>query len=183
MNYLPSIALLGVTYVTVFLTSWLTGIHGLLGVRIDLLPALMVYCGLTTGWAPLSLVAILGGLWFDSLSANPLGVSVLPLFLIGFVIERNKDLILRDEPYAQFFLGAAASGLAPVWTFLLLVGAGFKPLFGWGSLWQWLWMGLIGGACAPLFFWLFDRINAAFTYQRVAETSFRPDREIKRGRA
>ena len=182
MNYLPSIALLAVTYLTVFLTSWLIGMHGLLGVQIDLLPALIVYCGLTTGWVPLSLVATLGGLWFDSLSANPLGISILPLFLIGFIIERNKELILREERYAQFFLGAAASGVAPVWTLLLLAGTGFKPLFGWGSLWQWLFMGLIGGAFTPLLFWLFDRINAAFTYPRLAQSSFRPDREIKRGR-
>jgi len=29
------------------------------------------------------LASVFGGLWLDSLSANPLGVSVLPLFVIG----------------------------------------------------------------------------------------------------
>ena len=43
----------------------------------------------------------LGGLWFDSLSANPLGVSVLPLFLVGLAIHLNRELILRDQAFAQ----------------------------------------------------------------------------------
>jgi hypothetical protein len=29
---------------------------------------------------------------------------------------------------------------------------------------------------------LFDRLHGAFEYQPVTESSFRPDREIKRGR-
>jgi hypothetical protein len=33
-----------------------------------------------------ALLAVLGGMWFDTLSANPLGVSILPLAVIGFPI-------------------------------------------------------------------------------------------------
>ena len=51
---------------------------------------------------------------FDSLSANPLGVSVLPLFLVGFLIYRQRELILRDQPFAQFVLGLGASAAVPV---------------------------------------------------------------------
>jgi cell shape-determining protein MreD len=182
MNYLNSIALVVVTYLTIFVTSYLSGLRDLLRVQIDLLPALMVYCGLSTGWITISVVAVLSGLWFDTLSANPLGVTILPLFLVAFAVQRNRELILREEKYAQFFLGLGASAAAPVLTLLLLWGAGYKPLFGWWSLWQWLVMGVAGGVFTPLFFWLFDRINRAFSYQRLTETSFRPDRQIKRGR-
>ena len=49
-----------------------------------------------------------GGLWFDSLSANPLGITILPLLAIGFVIQLRRDLILRDQSFAQFVIGVAA---------------------------------------------------------------------------
>ena len=46
----------------------------------------MVYAGLSTGITTVALLALCGGLWFDSLSANPLGVTMLPLFVIGLAI-------------------------------------------------------------------------------------------------
>jgi len=55
-------------------------------------------------------------------------------------------------------------------------------LLGWCSLWQWLVMVLGGAAFTPVCFYLFDRFNRAFSYQAQPETSFRPDREIKRDR-
>ena len=76
----------------------------------------------------------------------------------------------------------AASAVAPLLTLLSLWGGGYKPVIDWGSLWQWLVLAVGGGVLTPVFFWLFDRLNAAFAYSRPAETTFRPDREIKRGR-
>src|SRR5213083_3073008 len=63
-----------------------------------------------------------------------------------------------------------------------LLGLGAEPLLGWGSLWQWLVMALGGAVATPLCFRVFDRFQRAFTYQKRPETSFRPDREIKRDR-
>jgi len=60
------------------------GVRHLLGAQIDLLPPLMVYAGLCTGLTTVTLLALCGGLWFDSLSANPLGVTVFPLFAIAW---------------------------------------------------------------------------------------------------
>jgi rod shape-determining protein MreD len=182
MNYLNFSALMAVTYLTVFLTSWPSGLWSLLGAQIDLLPALIVYCGLNLGWGAMSSVAVLGGLWFDSLSANPLGISILPLFLVGTLVLQNHDLILRDERYAQFLLGAVASVLAPILTLLLLLSIGYKPIFGWGSIWHWTLMGLVGGAVTPFYFLLFRKMERVFAYGRLPESSFRRDREIKRGR-
>ncbi len=42
--------------------------------------------------------AVAGGLWFDSLSANPLGVSVLPLFAVGLCVHLAREFVLRDQP-------------------------------------------------------------------------------------
>ena len=61
----------------------------------------MIYTGLSTGLPSITLLAICGGLWLDSLSANPLGVTVLPLFIVGLVVQRYRGLILRDQRFAQ----------------------------------------------------------------------------------
>lgn len=150
--------------------------------RVDLLPALMVYAALTTGWPVMALVALVGGLGFDALSANPLGASVLPLLAVGAAIHARREVILRDQPFAQFVLGCVAGALTPLLAVGLLLTMGCAPLVGWASLWQWGVMTLAAGAATPVTFFVFDWCERAFVGRRVSETSFRPDREIRRGR-
>lgn len=178
-----TIAVLVVTFLVVYLEAAWNLPRRLLGCQIDLLPALVVYTALFLDAASLALVAALGGLWFDSFSANPLGASVLPLFAVGFAIQIGRELILRDLRYAQFFLGLAASALAPLFTLITIKAGDATPLLGWGSLWHWLVMTVSGGVATPLLVALFGWLQRTFRYQRAVETSFRPDREIKRGRA
>ena len=180
MNLFNSILVLAAAYLAVFGEAAFSLPRHWLGAQVDLLPALMVYAALNTDLATVSLLAVLGGLWFDSLSANPLGVSILPLFGEGLALWLRRDLILRDAPFAQFVLGGAASAVAPALTVLLLLTGGQQPLLGWGSLWQWLVMAAGGAVAAPVFFGLFDWCHYALGYERRRETSFRPDREIRR---
>ncbi len=182
MNWLKSILVLLLAFVAVFLEAVWRGPRELLGAQIDLLPAIIVYASLECNLVTLSLVAVLGGLWFDALSANPLGTSILPLFAVGFIIYPRRGLILREQFYARFVLGTAASTLVPLLTLLLLLSMRLTPLLGWGSLWQWLVMSLGGGLMTPVCFWLFDALTRALSYLPAAESSFRPDREIRRGR-
>jgi len=182
MNWINTVAILAAAFLAVFLESYYRGLRNLLGAQIDLLPALVVYSSLSAGIFTVALLSTLGGIWFDSLSANPLGISVLPLFVIGLTIHYYRDLILREQLYAQFLLGLAASAAAPLFTLLSLLGAGAEPLVNWWSLWQWLAMALGGAGITPVCFRVFDRLNRAFNYQPLPESSFRPDREIKRGR-
>lgn len=182
MNALRTTLLLVTAFLAVFWQAAFPGTARWLNAQIDLLPALMVFASLRTTPVMITALAVCGGLFFDSLSANPLGITILPLFVVGFVIYLRRDLILRDQPYAQFILGLAASATTPVLTVLLLLTAGEAPLLGWGSLWQWLVMSLGGAAATPIFFFLFEWCERAFGYQRVTQSSFRPDREIQRGR-
>jgi len=182
MNVLQTILILAAAFLSVFAEAAFPLPRHLFGAQVDLLPALMIYAALKTNLVTVSLLAALGGLWFDSLSANPLGVSILPLFAVGFPICLRRDLILRELPFAQVVLGAAASALAPALCVLLLLTGGQKPLLGWGSLWQWLVM-IAGGALAtPVIFALFDWCQHVLGYQPQTEFSFRPDREIRRDR-
>jgi hypothetical protein len=182
MNVLQTILILAAAFLAVFGEAAFSLPRQLFGAQVDLLPALMIYAALNTNIVTVSLLATLGGLWFDSLSANPLGVSILPLFAVGFPIWLRRDLILRELPFAQIVLGAAASAAVPVLCVLLLLTGGQEPLLGWGSLWQWLVM-IAGGAVAtPVIFAVFDWCQHALGYQPQTETSFRPDREIRRDR-
>ena len=81
MTWFSPILILLAAVLAVFWESAFTGVRHFLGAQIDLLPALMVYTSLSTGLITVSVLAVLGGLWFDSLSANPLE---LPCFLCWF---------------------------------------------------------------------------------------------------
>lgn len=182
MNVLNSILVLATAFLCVFGEAVLPGPRHLLGAQIDLLPALMIYAALSCNITVVSLLAVLGGLFFDSLSANTLGISILPLFIVGFPVFLQRDLILRELPFAQFILGGVASAVAPLITMLLLLTAGRHPLLGWGTLWQWMVMTVGGAVATPFFFALFGWCDKALGYQPRTETSFRPDREILRSR-
>jgi rod shape-determining protein MreD len=142
----------------------------------------MVYASLTTSIGTISLLALCSGLWFDSLSANPLGISVAPLFIVGLLIYSQRDLILRDQIFAQVVLGLGASAAAPVMTLLLLLTKGHAPLFGWGTVWQVIVMAVGGAIATVVFFEAFNWLNRHLGPSRATESSFRPDREIRRGR-
>lgn len=182
MNWFNAIAILLIVYVVVFLQATFNEMRHFLGVQVDLLPSLVVYAALSGGIVTLTLVAVVGGLWFDALSANPIGLSMLPLFVLGLVIQRSREFILRDQPYAQMLVGLTASALAPLGSLLILVNTDAKPLLGWFSLWQWIVMSVVGAVLTPLWFWIFDAISRVLSYKPVPEGGIRADREIKRGR-
>jgi hypothetical protein len=182
MNVLQTILILAAAFLVVFAEAAFQLPRQLFGAQADLLPALMIYAALNTNIVTVSLLAALGGLWFDALSANPLGISILPLFAVGFPICLRRDLILRELPFAQVILGAAASAVVPALCVLLLLTGGQQPLLGWGSLWQWLVMAAGGAVATPVIFAGFDWCQHALGYQPQTETSFRPDREIRRDR-
>ena len=148
----------------------------------DLLPGLLVYAGMTRGVLLISCLAAFSGLCFDGLSANPLGVSIFPLAIIGLATQHYRDLVMREHVGVQMALGFIASLLAPALSLLLLVSMGQEPLFSWRTWGQLLILGLAGALTTPILFCLLDVLNRAFSYPIVSETSFRNDREIKRGR-
>ncbi|HEX3798529.1 MAG TPA: hypothetical protein VH413_07500 [Verrucomicrobiae bacterium] len=182
MNWLNSILILLVAFLAVFMESVFDGARNLLGAQIDLLPALMVYASLSSGLLTVTAVAVAGGLLFDTLSSNPLGISILPLFLPAYIIYVRRGLILREQFYAQIVLGLLASAFAPLLALLMLSVTKQSPVLGWDSVWQWIVMSVGGAILTPFCFWLFDGLNHALNYRPVVESSFRLDRQIKRGR-
>jgi len=182
MNIFNPILILAGAFLAVFGEATLAAPRQWLGVQFDWLPALMVFAALNTGLVTVALLAVLGGLWFDSLSANPLGVSILPLLAVGFPIYLRRDLILRDRPFTQLVLGAVASAAAPALTLLMLLSSGAELLLGWGTLWQGLVVTATGALATPFIFSLMETCHCAFGYQPRVEGGFRHDREIQRSR-
>jgi cell shape-determining protein MreD len=182
MNWLTTLFLLVAIVLAVFWEAAFQGIRNVLGAQVDLLPSLMVYAALCGSISSVCLAAGFGGLLFDSLSANPLGISILPLFAVGFVIHLWRELILRDQAFAQTILGFAASVAVPIIELLLLLTIGRSPQLGWGTLWQLVVMALGGAVATPICFLVFELLQKALLHAPVLETSFRPDREIRRGR-
>lgn len=182
MSPLKSILILAAAFLTVFLEVAFNGFRHWLGAQVDLLPCLMVYAALSSNLVTVALLGVMGGLCYDSMSANPLGVTILPLFLVGFVIYARRDLILKGQFFAQFMLGLGASAVVPLMVLLLLLSTRQKPLVGFGFAWQWLVMTLAGGLLTPVCCRIFDKLDHALVYQPAKESSFRPDREIRRGR-
>jgi len=182
MNRLNTILILALAYAAAFLEGEFDGFRNLLGAQITLLPALMVYASLTAEAGTVALLAVCGGLLRDSTSENPLGLSILPLLIIGYLIMWKRDLLLRENQFAQMALGLAAGAVLPLAALFLLLNLERSPLLGWGLLWQWAVGTLTGGILTPLLFRLFNLMRRAFEYPAVKQSSFRDDREIKRGR-
>lgn len=182
MNMLDTVAVLMAAFLAVFIEASFSGFRNLLGAQIDLLPALIVYASLSSGVFTLALLAVWGGLWYDSLSVNALGVSIVPLFVVGLMIHRCRDLVLREMVSAQLALGLIAGAVVPLGTLLILFNSGAHPIIGMASLWQWFVMAVGAAIFTPLMFLLFDRLHRMLSYQQLPETTFRADRQIKRGR-
>lgn len=183
MSRLTITALLALAFLAVFLQAHATGFRRLAGAQLDLLTPLMVYAGVAGNASTIAWLAVLGGLWQDSLSASPFGVSVLPLFMTGLLIQKNRELLLSDQLQAQWMVGLAACALNPLLTLFLLVGMERRPHLGWGMVWDWLVVSLGGAALTPMVFWFFHRFNRAVHHPLVEEAPFRTDREMKRGRS
>ncbi len=183
MRWFWTILVLCVVYLGVFIQTTFDLTRQVLGAQIDLLPALVVYVSLTAKPGLIALVAVWGGVCLDSFSSNPLGVSIIPLFVVGLVIYGKRNLVLHQRFMARFILGAVAGAAVPILTLVLLLTGGHKPLLSWGSLWQLAVMSLGAGVLAPAFFNVFELLRGAFAYQPLGQPSFRPDREIRRDKA
>jgi len=166
----------------VFLAAACDAPARLLGARLQVLPALVVYGALSVergGWA---WAAVVGAACRDSLSANPVGVSLIPLLLIGWILAEHREIVLRESLFARWILGSLAGAVYPLLSVAILLTLGEEPLLGWRFLWgMGIWT-LSGGVLSLLAFPVFDWLTDRFAYQPVTPPSFRPDREITRGR-
>jgi len=183
INWLRLTFLLVATLLAVFLQTNVQSLRFWLGAQFDLLPSLVVFASASGDWVAFLVCSIVGGLGYDAFSANPLGAAIIPLMIMGWVAHRSRELIVLQDRLVQALVGVAASVMVAVATIVLILTIGRQPTVGWITLWQCLVMAAGSAIATPCWFWLFPRLEKAFGYEVMSETSFRPDREIKRGRS
>lgn len=205
MNWIHPVSILLTVLLLAFVQAVLPGFRELTSVQPDLLPAVMVYVALHAGLPMTAATAVLGGLAFDSLSAGPFGLSILPLAAIGVFLHLRREVLLRESAWAQALLGAAAALVSSassllllrvLWPLLagspespghlpeLLPPLAHEPIVGAGLIWQWLVMAAVGAVGTPALYFLFRWVDTTFQYQPVPKAGYRSDRdrEIARGR-
>jgi hypothetical protein len=182
MMSLQAVFILLAVYVAVFAEAYLVWPRYWVGASVILVAPVMVYAGATSSLPVVCGAAAVGGLCLDSLSANPFGISVLPLASAGLGVHFLRGWVARLDTPMLWAMGAVASAGVPLLTLGLLVTRGEDPLFGGWFAWRWLVSAAVGAALTPGLFRLFAWLNRALNYQPEPSPGFRPDREIERGR-
>ncbi len=182
MSRLETISILLATWLCVAFEVSFNGFRNGLGAQVSLIPALMVYVALTSPLSSVALLAIVGGLAQDSFSANPLGVTTAALALTGMLMHHQRDLVLRDQVYAQVLMGFLASSLVPACVVLALMSTHQPVPLTSRLAGQWFVMAAGGAVATPLVFRLFAQLNRWFTYQPLPESHYRTMRQMKRTR-
>jgi len=169
-------------YAIIFAQAKLTFFRDFFGAQPNLIPGMIVYAAMAFRMETTMLCAGVLGVLFDSLSSNALGTSILTYAVIGLGASGYRELVLSEQFTTHWVLGLLASGFAPVIAYGVLRLSGMTPLVGAGSIWQWAIMTAGGGVVTPLWFRIFNRLDEAVRYKEIPESTFRPDREIARGR-
>jgi rod shape-determining protein MreD len=90
------------------------------GVRVELLPAFVVYAALTMQRRRALVLALMAGLAQDSLSAAPFGIAALAYGITTIVITSLREALDRDLPWVQWSAGASTSLVASVLAFFVI---------------------------------------------------------------
>lgn len=153
--------------VAVFISTQFYMFRSLVGVPVNLLPGLIVYTALRSHITGLFIISAFTGLLTDSLSASPLGTSILPLMMTGFLVQLKKDWLLSSQVFAQFILGLLAGALIPLLdvtlVFMMLPESMNPPVLSGSFLWQWLALISTSGLMTPVVFKVLDAIRISLT--------------------
>jgi rod shape-determining protein MreD len=137
------------TLATASLQALLPTLCWLGGVRIELLPALVVYGALTLPGRQAFVLAVAAGLGQDALSAAPFGISALAFSAAALVMIFLRDALDRELPWMQIGAGAATSVVSAM-VASFVVGISF------GMIFKVLLVAAISGVITPVLFFAFD---------------------------
>jgi rod shape-determining protein MreD len=151
MNTLIAIAgiLIAVALQAHMPTLWWLG-----GVRVELLPALVVYAALTMHRRRALVLALVAGLIQDALSAAPFGISALAYGISAIVTTSLREALDRDLPWMQWSAGALTSITASIIAFFA-VGISF------GNVFKMLAAASIAGTVTLILFFVLDYARMA----------------------
>jgi rod shape-determining protein MreD len=155
MNTLTAIAAI---LIAVSLQARMPTLSWLGGVRMEFLPALVVYAALTMHRRRALVLALAAGLAQDALSAAPSGISALAYGISTIVATSLREALDRDLPWVQWSAGAATSISVSVIAFFA-VGLSF------GNLFRMLVVASISGAVTVVLFFAIDYARMAWGFE------------------
>jgi rod shape-determining protein MreD len=125
-------------------TMWWLG-----GVRIELLPAFVVYGAFTMRRGAAIWLAITAGLAHDALSAAPFGLTAVAYGIAAILMTGMQEALDRDQPWLQMSCAALTTTLAAV-------AASFVVGITVGTVFKLALIAAISAAIAPLVFFALD---------------------------
>lgn len=123
---------------------------------------------------------VITGLWIDSLSINPLGLSVLTLLGCNAISLRIRKALIGKTLLSDLSSGFLMGSLYPGLTVFLLILFGESPVIGWRFAISLVLSGVTIGFLTPYFKNLMDFILAQLEFKPVAGYRESEIREIKR---
>ena len=133
-------------------TLWWLG-----GVRLELLPALVVYYSLGLRRGQAIVLAFVAGMTQDALSAAPFGLSTLAYGVSALIMSSMKDILDRDLPWVQLSAGALTSVAVAVIQFCV-VGISFMLLI------KLCLIAVMTGMITVVVFFVLDYVRAVWGY-------------------
>ena len=182
----PILFLMTVSIVLSFVTFRYDVSRWLLGTQVDFLPSLIVYISLRRPFWEMTVLVVGIALLVDSLSASRLGVSLIPAFVVAYLLFQRRGDLLKNETFTQFVVGGLVAGVMPMFQLMMIhlfmpLENG-RPTIHVGVVWSLIGLVTMGAVCTPLLFTLFDRwlgvLPDVKPYRPLAENT----REIVRRR-
>ena len=168
MKAFLTITILLVALITTYAASaWSLPLQ-MLGTQLAPLPPLMLATALRTPITTIAILAIFASLTQSALSSDPLGLSLLPLYTLGFIVHINSHNLLHHHIGSRFALGAIAGAMIPLMSLALLLLTNKEPLIGWFSLWQWAASILSSGLMTLIFYPLIEWLDKSVEEQPLA---------------
>jgi rod shape-determining protein MreD len=171
MNREQTIAMFTATYLAVYVSIAFDLPRDWLGTPVSLLPALAVYAAIQHSVWGITAVAVFGGLLQDSFSGDPLGISVAALFSLGYALNRKRDFVMHQLPFARMLLGFLMGGAVTVISFTL-ASMTTNPAVTGAMVMKTVFVSSVASAIlTPLTFRIFNRLHRTFTFRTVRESS------------
>ena len=172
MNRDQIISLFVAVYLAVYASVGVDTLRWLMGGPVSLLPALLVYSAIQhpSFWG-VTIVGVVGGLLQDSFSSTPLGISVAALFAVGFTLNRKREYVMHQLPFARMLLGGIVGFVVPLLGFILTVLTESPAVSVPHVVWRLFVSAAFTAIATPLIFRLFQRLHRTFSFRTICDTS------------
>lgn len=106
-NKMTALILIVAVYFALVIQTTLPPLGLMGGTKYFLIPSILAYASLSCSFNTLIVVVLVGGLLHDGLTQNPLGMSVIPLFICGLTLQGMRKYFFRGRFITHMMMGVA----------------------------------------------------------------------------